>query len=363
MNRKHITIIFILTLPFLFWNLMRQDIVGADSYFFLNLVCNSGGSGLNYLFSLLPCDIIAIKGVLFGIAFLTAVCFGYLGGVFDKENGWMLGFLFWLNPWFLEFLSRFENDVFGFPFFICSVYFFFSATKTGNQKHFILSVALAIIGSLIWKAIWLWLIIPALFLGWRGLFAICLAVMINFRHILSEAFDLKNVAENTSFGLIGLNGLSLFGLFGLVREPYAFGAAVLFTAMALIRMQLWIMAAPFYVLGLLLLLKNYSNCLAFRSALISVAVVFALFGGVILLGEFPQQEYHDAIDYGLSISESNEIQNDWDIGHIVKWHGGVTKSHSSPYDQQPFEAGVIVTSKELPCKIARTFGQVNVYCC
>ena len=363
MNRKHIAIIFILTLPFLFWNLMRPDIVGADSYFFLNLACNSGGSGLNYLFSFLPCDIIAIKLMLFGVAFLTALSFGYLGRLFDKENGWMLGFMFWLNPWFIEFLSRFENDVFAFPFFILSIYFLFSAVKTGKQNHFILSIALAIFAGCLWKAIWLWLIVPALFLGWLGLVAICAVVFVNWNFIFSQAFGLNTVAENKSFGFIGLNGLSLFGVFGLTREPLAFMSLVVFTAMAMIKMQLWIMAAPFYVLGLLLLIKKYSNYPAFKSSLISVAVVFALFGGLILLGEFPQQEYHDAIEYALSISEDNKIQNDWDIGHIVKWHGGITDSHSSPYEQQEFGSGIIVTTKELSCNIVQDFRHVHVYRC
>jgi len=83
----------------------------------------------------------------------------------------------------------------------------------------------------------------------------------------------------------------------------------------------------------------------------------------IVVQQEPKQEWHSAIEYALERSENNRIQNDWDIGYIVKWHGGITTSYGGRPRQPNIVPGIMVSRHDLNCVLDRNFGLYSVWTC
>ena len=129
---------------------LRPDFLANDTYGFLALVCQNnnlvGASGIPLmLFSLLPCNILALKVLLFACCVVSGFFIIKMATLFSPKNGWRACYLLFLSSITILEFCKLEEEAFAFPFLFASVYFLFKGLKTGKRIPYAMAFGLSLI--------------------------------------------------------------------------------------------------------------------------------------------------------------------------------------------------------------------------
>ncbi len=375
----------------------RPDFIGFDPYGFLLLTCNAnnviGATGITYaIFSNLPCNFLALKAILFSLAFISGCFIIKLSQLFAPKQGWRAAYLIFLSSVYVLEFSKLENEAFAFPLLFASAYFFFKGLKVvkGSRKNHLTAFTLLILAGLIWKGSIFYLIGYLLNLGFL-IIALLPFLAINFtgnflywKTLFGHIVGSNLVSENLPFKFHRHFALNP-GLIGAILNPILAPQTILYFALGTLSSKYWILSLPFLTVGLVIVHEMLSETTKFKSKhstfldkIIEKAINFfeenhvIIFGLVavfatiaitqtILLGEPDNQDW-EAIDYALALD--NNIGNSWSYGYWVLWKGGQTESFQSPENQKQFFPGQIaITQTDNNCVTLKRFEDVNVVRC
>jgi len=317
-------ILFICLIPFLLF-VAKPDLIGYDSYAFVNFVCLGESvsllPGAAVVFSLLPCNFLVFKFLMFVVFFVSVLAIAFIGDLFDERNGWLAGVFVLTAPiWLVSFL-KFEDDFLAFPFVFWGLYAVFRGVKEGSVWWKLLGSLIVLCGALFWKGT----LIP--FIGvsllWFPLLLFVVPGVFIFFDTILIAFSTRfDVVEN--FPLIGflMNGILLIGF---LRTPKRFWLALGFVAVvSLFNSKFAFLLVPFLVPGFVLYFLKETEFVGLMKWM-SVLVVLAFFVGSLIA----VYESEPSVDFwsALSFAESKAVdldkpfKNEWSYGYWVKFKG------------------------------------------
>ncbi len=345
--KRYLALAFLLLIPFAYYAFLRNDLLYYDSYHFACLACGCdiarSEAPLAFVFSLLPCNLIVFKVLLYACALASIL-------ILEKTQRYA-GFFAFLVPAFLLEFFRFENDTLAYPFLFAATYFFLKSYKkpVNFVRYQLFSVLFILLACGFWGgSLFMPFILSAGQLAmpmWilSGIFALLFGGQM-FGWFFSS-FD-TTIVENMPFiNLPFLFPALLLAPLGWKRSWH--NPAWYALLLALIKPKLVVFSLIFLPIGIAQLVEKYPRT---KAALLIPAVAIALASFMPLLHYPPQQEAHSAIDYALQIAPDKQVSNDWDIGYIVKWHGGKTDSFGNPLKQKEYH-GVAVSKYDLNCEL------------
>ena len=378
LSKKQVATIFLMALiPFTIYTFIRPELRGFDSYAFLTQACGQFeviGTPLiaNAILTTIPCNIIAIKGVLFLLFFATLLGIGSLGELFHKEKGWLAALFSFLSPILLFEATKFENDQFATPILIWATYFFYKARITKQKKYDLICLSLLIIASQIWQGTIYFLLafaISSFIIAIPGI----LATILYFQKLISSTLPSNLVTETQPIaGLAMLWGLSFgFSLLPLMMYPQA----AIFLLLMVLQIKFAWFIAPLLSVGILLFytnqklanykIKTHNIGQVVQGSLLTIAIAGVVVWGFALSGHPPHSYTWEAVEYAIDQSPNGKVFNDWDLGYFIIHKDG-TPSQYGGGRQYAFSKGIVITKKEQPsenCQLLKQFNKLLVYDC
>ena len=362
LTKRQLAVLFILTLlPFAVYTL-RPDIIGYDGYHFLSIsagikAIEPTDSPIFYLLTALNGNVLAVKVLLFLLCYCSVLAMAKIGELYDTEKGWRAGILVFLAAAFLFECAKFENDQFAYPLIMWSTYFFLSSYQKHNIRHQLYSVLLLIGGCILWGGSAFQLVIVALAPGAIVLQVFAIPAIILFTPQLLTHAAGWGVLENVPFLGIPFMGFLLLGVYFWRKKELAFPGFVLL-AFGILNPKFIMLSIPFLVAGIV---QFYKRSPIIAQALQNIAIILILFAGAGLLLQFPSEYEHETIKYAVEQSAGNEMWNDWELGYIVQWRGGITDNWGFGKNSED-GPGIVITHRFLDCELLRG-GDLNVYIC
>lgn len=372
MNWKPYIIFFILLcIPFSVY-FLRPDLVANDSYGFLLFACTgnnaAGVTGLPFIvFSVLPCNVLLYKCLLFALTFLSGCFLIKLATLFSKKEGWRACYLVFLAPMFVLDFVKLENDVFGYLFVFASLFFFFKSLMVldNSRRNFFISILLVFVGSLFWSGAF-FLLLGFSFNVWVLLLFSIPAVLIFSSDLIGVVFRDLRVMENAPFQFHYVWLLN-FGILSILYNKIIAPQAIFFFMLGVISAKFWMLSIPFLVVGLILILEQFRPPTWFKidlhEFLAFISIITLVMASQSIWFAPPQPKHWQAIEYALQ-EGNGKINNDWGMGYWVLWKGGETESFQSPQKAKEIEAGqVYVTELGVSCPTIKEFEGIQVLKC
>lgn len=318
---KVLTIFLLCLIPFVFYSSVDL-LIDGDSYFYLNQVCTGEFvfqqlSVFPFWIYFFPCSILFVKIYLFLIYFSSVLVVSKIGEEYDKEHGWLVG-LTWFGFTFaiIEFW-KFENDGIGYLLGLLG----FLWLIRGKTKGLVLSVIYFILSGLFWNGVvyWLFFSAPFFYLGY--------GVSILFPIVLSESFwwflfPNPLISEHQSWVVLAWIGVALFFFVGVLKTDKKIILAFFGSLLpALFVSKLFVLCTPFVALISFNGLKVIGDLKVLRIAVVIFCLLMAVMFGFWTQSNFPKMSDIDLVKKGLSYS--NELNNDFSVGYIIEFYGGV----------------------------------------
>jgi len=360
-------LLFILLLiPFSVY-FVRPDLIGNDGYGFLLFVCTGenivGLAGVPLaIFSSFTCNLLAIKAVLFALAFISGCFILKFCEVFTDEWDKAAYIIFLSSVFVLEFV-KFENDQFAYPFLFASLYYFFKGMTYGRRKSFAKSLILLGVAGLIWQGSIFYLF--AYSFNAVALAVVSLPIILWKRaEIVGAILRTFQIAEDMPMQF-HLHFILNFGLFGAILEPILAYQALFLFGLGAFSAKFWILSLPFLVVGMILLLKRLEGLPHLKwfnvQTFAMVLAAFCLLGVAqsVWLNQPTESDWR-ALEFSQGLEEDVEV--DWSMGYWARWYGIQTESYGSFHRQTDFN-GIAVTRQDLNCPTLKAFGEVRVVRC
>jgi hypothetical protein len=345
-----------------------------DSYYYLNAVCvkdilRNEPPLSQIIFSLLPCNLPLIKILLFFCCFFSSITLALTGEIYSKKHGWKAGFLGFLSPYFFFEFMKFENDQLAYPFLFAATYFFLKSFQEKKLLNQSIAAGLLLFSALIWPGTLVYIIILA-FLPGIFLLAAIPVLVVGWKTLADYVIGWAGeVAENAHLIAIGLYGSLTVGILGWIKQGKLQLELFIPGTIALL-LGIWnakwgFFAVPFLAVGFVSFLDRLSEKWAWIEKLFEIVIVgIILISFVFILIKPPTTEEHQVAQYAVSLADGNTIQNDWDLGYLIKWYGGKTNSYGGNFNDSPFgQPGITVTYQTLNCTLLKSMGGRNVYRC
>lgn len=404
MNFKQAGFLFLLALFLFTFYFLRQDIIGADSYFYLNQICKPNyvysdvakyENALNNLITgnfsnlknnmppllgptlkNLPCNFMYLKIILFSGFLLCLLSIALLGELFNKKEGWKAALFTFLSPLLAWEFLKFENDQLAIPLLFLSMYFFFkgSYAQNNNKKYLyqIIAVLIAFLAAGFWGGS-LFIIIAYGFSSFIGLIFSVPILFFLGPQLFNSAAPVPGVYESIPF--IAIFYILPFTFFLL------YGYRKVFLPQLFFLLFLGFLNAKFIVLSIPLLcictLNVYSDKIfnkkvkwwpRIKITMVLACIVFAVFFSLGISKQHPTTEQWTAIKQGLQISreQGKHFANDWDIGYWVHWLDGNASAWGGPQDINfnSLDNAIVVTHSDTnQCQIIKSFETYNIFSC
>lgn len=370
--------------------------LGYDSYYFLDGVC---GEGTNYnqatlstvpplsklVFDALPCDVFLIKLLFVGLFTISLLIIYYINRLEHGKEAWRAIPFVLMFPVFLLSSLKIENDALAYPIIFLSFYFFLKYLKSEQtfvtmklpreKKYLILSIILIGIAGLFWGGSFYYLLYYSILQPWLLILTIPFFIYFfgeltqplipNFNIISIE----KTVDENNSIRS--------------VRQLAPFIATYLLSNnLYSAPKRIWLMALPFLIIGIfspkflilltpfvpLILIHAWKNASELTRPFmmplaVGISLLFILQVGMSWYGPYDYE--HDLTIEAISLANDNNmvLENDWGLGHLVFYHGGVTTNHSGLSNITCFDC-IILTYEEFPdCELVREERELKILNC
>ena len=390
-------ILFVLLLiPFTAY-FFRPDFIGYDPYGFLLLTCNAnnvaGITGIPFaIYTILPCNFLALKTILFTLAFISGCYIIKLSQLFSPKHGWRAAYLIFLSSVYVLEFAKLENEAFAFTLLFASAYYFFKGLKVAknSRTNHAIAFTLLILAGTIWKGAVFYLI--GYFLNIGILLLVLLPFLAipfkeNFLHwktLLNAAIGTNIISEDAPFKFSRHFALNP-GLIGAILNPILAPQTILYFALGTLSSKYWILSLPFLVTGLVIVHQRLSNTPKFETKhnsfldkmlqkpinffeqnhvqIFAILSIFAVIGMTqsILLNE-PTQDNWNGIEFALSLDKN--VSNSWDLGYWIMWQGGITQNYQSPGKQtQYFPEQIAIIREDNNCTTIKSFKDFNVMRC
>lgn len=326
----------------------------------------------NYFFPLLPCSFAFAKALMFCSLFISTLIVSKMGELFHSKNGWLAGVFVFLTPiWVSEFM-KFEDDFFSYPVLFAAMYFFLKGVKEKKSRYQGLALALAILGSLIWKGGVFYIFAFALGFVYALLIAIPI-IALEFNKVFGSIIPKLHTFENMPvIGVFYFYGLWL----GLLETKKEYLPQLLFfVILTFINQKFILHALPLLAIGVVgvfneipIYAKNLKNrfkiVLPFKN-LMYVILISLLFSSIIgysitLDKKLPNPATWNAIDYAMGVAQTSnkKLKNDWSLGYWVLWKGGSPSAYGG-YNKQDYpyyQGSIAITFEEINyCKKLKTW--------
>lgn len=164
MQRKDYLILLIITgLPFILYALFSAGLMGADSYYYLDIVCHRGYDDSDPLFGaimhILPCNVFLLKFYLFLLFFGSAIVMAKTVELFNFRAALYGGIVFSSFSFVLLEFFKFENDTLGYFLGILAMYFLLRyCYKSKNPGDIVIAIGIIILAGLSWQGAVYWLL-------------------------------------------------------------------------------------------------------------------------------------------------------------------------------------------------------------
>lgn len=330
MNYKQILVIFIAVCVFLLPLFFIPELIGGDTYFFVNYIFGITNSLPNHpylavlIMNLIPPNFFIIKLIMVLVTFVTCLAIARCGELFDEKYGWLAGLFMLGTLFFTTIFINFENDMFGFMYIACSLYCLLLYTQEKKEYQLYLSIILICIGGLVWEfAIYfllIWVIISKF--NWK-LTALFIVVMSNFFMKFITGILPNSLIQENVFG---------FGLMSLVffitcymkdtRFKLLYPAILVSTVLALVNLKFIYVVIPLLVISLAVTItKLPTEAVIF--VVLSLLVVFVVVS-LTILNAYPNQDINELFSKAQSLQENSypdkEIRPVWDFGYYwIYW--------------------------------------------
>lgn len=351
----------------------------TDSFFYLNVVCHAepimNGSLIEpFLFSLIPCNILGIKILLFCLSALSLLAIVKTSAFWHKENAYFSGLFTIAVPFWYIFFFQFENDQFAIPFAFWALFFFVKAKFTGKKANYAISLLFISIAGIIWQAS----IVLLVALGTMDLFFLLGAYVLTLTQLEQVPYLLFAYTTKASENLFGLAVMHWNWLvFGIVALPseLLWPAAILILA-GILNAKLAFFAIPFLAIGWTKAISNITKKNPFKEQKIKrILVIFFVLLQIVsiwpLLLQAPTtwdiQGIKTFIDYKPDILHKNS----WSFGHWINFFGGKATAIAGGVWLQDYNHSIVLTEEVLNCPIVLksrtditgTPNSFNVYDC
>lgn len=364
----------------------REGLIGYDSYAFLNETCNDNYPHsprndstplANLLFSLLPCNILVIKIVLFLSFFASILIISKTGEYIHEEIGWLAGMFLFLSPHFAQFFLKFENEQFAVPLLFLGILYLIKADQTPeripwmNVQQFVqslkfmyrlIAIELFIIASMIWGGGGFIILGLGLMFWWT--FFLTWPILLYYGKQLFSAVGSSGViAENApGLGIVSLLFL-IYGFFFPVLPPLTYFLGFI----AFLNGKYTILVIPLLALSMINILRLPLFEGMWRVAT-TVAVVMGIGLAFTSIEMAPPKEFEwQAVDYSISLHEETgkPILNEFNLGYLYDYRGYLSNNYAgyNPRWLDNIEGNIVVTVQDLPCPIRHEFGIAKVYEC
>ena len=355
--------------PFAIYAIIRTDLRGFDPYAFLSQSC--GGFVVNgtplladLVTKAMPCNVLAIKGVLFLLFFASILGIACLGTLFNKEKGWLAGLFSFLSPLLFFEATKFENDAFAIPILIWSMFFFYKARQTRQKKYDVFAFFLVLFAGLFWYGSIYWLIAYS-FSSFFFVVPAILAFLWLGVKIVAFAPPNNNVVEGYFGSGIAMVAALVFG-FALI-PAIMWPQTALFVALLVSQIKFAWFIVPILSVGTKLFYANKkldggSWSKTVKGIMLTASLCLVVVWGFALIGHPPYQHQWQAVDYAISQSENGFVQNDWDLGYWIYYKGGTPLAYGGGA-QPAFGKGIVLTRKEIDCTLLKEFKEMKVYQC
>jgi len=385
LKAKHFLAIFLTGLFVACFNFARPFLMGADSYTFVNAICGKTVWLADVpvlskaFFSILPCNLLFFKLLLFFSMVFAAITIGYLGEVFNKKHGWLAGLFAFICPGFSLEFCKFEDDFLAFPFLMLANYFFVSGLVEKSLKKKLLGIGLVCFSFEIWRGSVTYFFAYS-FYSLIALIASAGIIFVNgfFSTFFSLVPILKRLKEfpftRTTLAYENIPFLAItqwfFGMIGLMKIPKkVFWLAVFWVCLGVLNPKFSFHAIPFLAIGLMSIFseavekgkKVRVGRVEFEPVVAILVLVFAasvLGSGLAVLANPPQPYHFEAVDLAVSVAKDNNVVfwNDWGFGYWIHFRGKWTESYGGYKERNEFSDGNVVILAD-----SRYFG-VPEYC-
>jgi hypothetical protein len=330
MNKKDYLIIFIITtIPFIAY-LLNPQLVGADSYFYINQICEiTPQHEYNFLFATIiqffPCNTIFLKLFMFTMWFGCLTYMAKIGELYDKERGILAPLIMAGMTLFILSFFNFENDLIGYLFFFASLFHLLKYDKQKSMIDLILSILLIIGSGLFWNGAVYWLVVFPLF--WIGYIPIA-AIMLftNFERFFFFINANRGIAEHAMFISIIYWGMAVLFLYGIKKTDKKIALCFLILCIpALFIVKLYVLCIPFIVL---IAFNAIRDLKIDKTQLLYMLMAFAILNGALFgsktFDTFPTTKDVEVIKTAIDFNEYT--QNTFGVGYAIVHYGGIPSS-------------------------------------
>ena len=357
MNYKdYLLLFFVALVPFIVYA-FNPNLVGADSYFYINQICGMTEPteytiAFTTLIQFFPCDGLFIKGFLFAMWFGCLVFMSKIGELYDKENGKMAGLIMAGMTLFILSFFNFENDLVGYLFFFASFYYLLKYDKEKSKMYLGVSIVLICISGLFWNGAIYWLMIYPIF--WVGFLPIFIGLLIYNNNYSTFLFFLnanKSIAEHASIIAIIYWGMTVLFLYGIKKTDKKIAISFLILCIpALFVVKLFVLCIPFVVL---IAFNALNNLKIDKKQMFYTLIMFSLIGGSFFAYKtfetFPTNSDIEVIK--MAIDNNIYTQNTFGVGYAVVHYGGIPSAAGMTGENDFICSGyVIEPAFETQCK-------------
>ncbi len=353
----------------LFLRSFNYPFIGNDSYYFLNYIfydvpLHVSSFVQEFIFGLFPTNIFVIKLIMLITTIISLFIFYETVELIKKNRGLLASLFLLCYFWFSWIFIKFEDDLFGFPFIMLSLYFLikylYSDTKKKYlDKNIIFSLFFLLIGVLIWNFAVYYLIAFLFISQFHRLYIFSNLCLLPFLpKLINGVMPSFLISEN--FPIKGLLVLMLFSFlyFKEFRLRETFVALIVFSALTLINTKFIYITIPILLLNMSNLALNNNQKL--KKAIIFLLVLFfsiAMYQNIIT---YPSSNEYELVSIAQQLEKDTykDIYFQWSLGYFGIWHNfDVNHFGTPPKNEIYYKNKIILTvngdKKIESCKIIK----------
>jgi hypothetical protein len=357
-NYLALSLISILIYIPLFIRKSNIPFLGVDSYYYINYIFHSTPLHVHniaqeVLFNLFPANLVIIKLVMLLVTISCAFIFYEIVEFIKKGKGFLASAFLLTFFWFSWIFIKFENDLFGFPFVLLSLYFLIKFVYSEHKKkwfdwNIMLSLFFLFIAVLIWNFA-IYFLFAFLFISkyHRLYLASSIFTFTLFStQIISRLMPHLAISENQPIkGLIVLMFLAFLYLKD-IRLQETWVAVLVFTALTFVNAKMIYITVPILLLSFVNININTSNKV--KNAMIFFVLLFLCINLYQNITTYPTTKDYELISIAQieSIKQDKEIYYQWSVGYFAIWLGYDAIHYGTvPREDVSYENKIILTIK------------------